>query len=34
MPVRDATEGDIETTTAIYNVAVANSTAIWNEVTC
>jgi L-amino acid N-acyltransferase YncA len=33
MLVRDATEDDIEAITAIYNDAVANSTAIWNEVT-
>lgn len=33
MPVRNATATDIEAITAIYNDAVANSTAIWNEVT-
>jgi len=31
--IRDAREGDIEGILAIYNDAVANTTAIWNEVT-
>lgn len=31
MEIRDAESGDIEGITAIYNDAVANSTAIWNE---
>jgi len=33
MQIRDAREGDIEGILAIYNDAVANTTAIWNEVT-
>ncbi|GAB6126123.1 N-acetyltransferase family protein [Humidesulfovibrio idahonensis] len=33
MLIRDAHEGDIEGILAIYNDAVANTTAIWNEVT-
>ena len=31
MDIRDATEPDLETITAIYNDAVENTTAIWNE---
>lgn len=31
MEIRDAESGDVEGITAIYNDAVANSTAIWNE---
>src|SRR3546814_9835894 len=30
--IRDATEADLPAITAIYNDAVANTTAIWNEV--
>ena len=33
MLVRDASDADIEGITAIYNDAVANTTAIWNEAT-
>ena len=33
MQIRDADLGDIEGILAIYNDAVANTTAIWNEVT-
>ncbi|NUB23545.1 GNAT family N-acetyltransferase [Azospirillum brasilense] len=33
MQVRDASTGDIAGIVAIYNDAVANTTAIWNEVT-
>ncbi|MHA6193127.1 N-acetyltransferase family protein [Pseudomonas wadenswilerensis] len=33
MAIRDAVPGDIEGITAIYNNAVAHSTAIWNEIT-
>jgi len=33
MAIRDAVPGDIEGITAIYNDAVAHSTAIWNEIT-
>jgi phosphinothricin acetyltransferase len=32
MQVRDARDGDLESVTAIYNDAVLNTTAIWNEV--
>jgi phosphinothricin acetyltransferase len=32
MQVRDARDGDLEGVTAIYNDAVLNTTAIWNEV--
>lgn len=32
MQVRDAGDGDLESVTAIYNDAVLNTTAIWNEV--
>jgi L-amino acid N-acyltransferase len=32
MQIRDANPGDIEGILAIYNDAVANTTAIWNEV--
>ncbi|MCE1235975.1 MAG: N-acetyltransferase family protein [Hyphomicrobiales bacterium] len=31
MQLRDATEADLDGITAIYNDAVANTTAIWNE---
>ena len=31
MHIRDAAEGDLPGITAIYNDAVANTTAIWNE---
>ncbi len=31
MQIRDAHAGDIEGILAIYNHAVANTTAIWNE---
>lgn len=31
MLIRDAVEADLETIRAIYNDAVANTTAIWNE---
>jgi L-amino acid N-acyltransferase len=31
MEIRDATDGDIDGILAIYNDAVANTTAIWNE---
>lgn len=31
MDIRDATEADMPAVTAIYNHAVANTTAIWNE---
>ncbi len=31
MDVRDAVEADVEAITAIYNDAVANTTAIWND---
>src|SRR5690606_29629334 len=31
MNIRDAASGDIAGITAIYNDAVANTTAIWNE---
>ncbi|PWR24655.1 GNAT family N-acetyltransferase [Zavarzinia aquatilis] len=31
MDIRDATEGDLPGILAIYNDAVANTTAIWNE---
>ena len=31
MHIRDAGTGDIDGITAIYNDAVANTTAIWNE---
>ncbi|GAB3597522.1 GNAT family N-acetyltransferase [Microbacterium tumbae] len=33
MHIRDATSADLEAITAIYNDAVANTTAIWNETT-
>lgn len=33
MRIRDAAEGDVAGITAIYNDAVENSTAIWNETT-
>jgi L-amino acid N-acyltransferase YncA len=33
MQIRDAAEGDVAGITAIYNDAVENSTAIWNETT-
>jgi phosphinothricin acetyltransferase len=33
MEVRDAAEEDIQTITGIYNDAVQNSTAIWNDTT-
>jgi len=33
MRIRDASDGDIEGILAIYNDAVANTTAIWNEKT-
>ena len=33
MHIRDAAQGDIAGITAIYNDAVAHSTAIWNETT-
>jgi phosphinothricin acetyltransferase len=33
MPIRDAEAKDIDGIVAIYNDAVANTTAIWNEVT-
>lgn len=32
MNVRDAVDGDLEAVRAIYNHAVVNTTAIWNEV--
>ncbi|MDE2016591.1 MAG: N-acetyltransferase [Hyphomicrobiales bacterium] len=32
MEIRDADEGDVEAILAIYNDAVARTTAIWNEV--
>ncbi|HBD32822.1 MAG TPA: GNAT family N-acetyltransferase, partial [Cupriavidus sp.] len=32
MTIRDATPDDMEAVCAIYNDAVANTTAIWNEV--
>ena len=33
MNIRDAIEADMEAVTAIYNDAVANTTAIWNDTT-
>ena len=33
MEVRDAGDGDIRAITEIYNDAVKNSTAIWNDAT-
>lgn len=33
MEIRDAGQGDVEGILAIYNDAVANTTAIWNETT-